>query len=160
MEIWYGVVSGGSSGTSVTVTYGTGALTDATISEWSGLDASPVDGTCTANGGTSANPTTGNYTSANAADVLIAWVGGQAATTPTTPTNSFNQIAAGSGGSGGNTHYGAASYRIVSSTGTYSTGWTVASTTWRSLLIGFKAAGSPSTSIKDMIGRGIIPVAR
>jgi hypothetical protein len=160
-EIWWGVASG-TGGTSVTITWASGTNFLSQVSEFSGVDtSSPVDGTATTNTNSTGTPASGNYTSSNANDLLFNCVSASTSTGLGTPNNSFNLLRASTAGSGGSTRALGDGYRIVSATGTYSTTWSSGGgNNWSSVLVGFKQAGSPSTSIKDMIGRGQIPFAR
>jgi hypothetical protein len=160
-EVWWGVASG-TGGTSVTITWAAGTNIAHQISEFSGVaTSSPVDGTAATNTNTTGTPASGNYTSSNANDLLFNCVSASTNTALGTPNNSFNLLRATTAGSGGGTRALGDAYQIVSATNTYSTTWSSGGgNNWSSVLVGFKQAGSPSTSIKDMIGRGLIPVAR
>src|SRR5512143_2821860 len=73
-EIWLGVVAGGSSGTTVTLTMsGAGSTVASSVSEFSGVQVSGTieDGTETLNTGSGTSPSTGNYTPAWNGDLLI-----------------------------------------------------------------------------------------
>ena len=144
VEIWYGVASA-SAGTSVTITWAAGTTTLIhQISEWSGVNtSSPVDAALISNTVTGVSSiSSGNYTTTNANDVMISCVQGTGGTNPSTPTNSFTQLQVGNAGSGGSSRNFGTAYRVVASTGTYSTGWTVQTTNQSMVLVGFKQAAS------------------
>ena len=160
LEIWWGKATG-AGGTSVTITWGTGTSILSQITEFSGVDTtSPVDGTAAKNNGSSTTASSGTYTSANANDLLFHCVGSATNTAASAPTNSFNLLQGFNFGNSGTARAIGDAYRTVTSATSYTTALTVGNAAWGSVLIGFKASGAPSTSIKDLIGRGLIPVAR
>lgn len=137
ISIWYGLNASGG-GTTVTVNFSAG---NAAINfmEFSGIVSveTAEDGTEVLNTGntTTLMPTTGNYITTNANDVLIAGLKTSSTAYSSGPTNSFNRLTAASTSQEG-------AYRIVSATGTYSTDWVWSTTNrnWSTAMIALKAA--------------------
>lgn len=141
--------------TSVTGTWSSKGGQDSSTLELSGASGCTQDAAAIINNGTSTNPATGNMTTANAADILLATYCSASAYN-SGPTGSFNATA-----STATDCAGRSATRIVSSTGTYSTDWTtVGSDVWDVVMASLQASGGGGTAIKDVIGRGVIPFPR
>lgn len=140
-EIWIGDVASGAS-TSVTVTFAQSVFAAiADICEWSGLATNPVDTTATTGGTTSTQTSTGTISMTAQADEL--WIGtvGVYNQAQSDPTNSFTML----DGEFLNVSGGVSQsylYRIVSSTGSASSGTTIgtSSNAWQGCIATFKAA--------------------
>jgi len=117
----------GTPGATVTVSLTGGSTTAAggNVSEWSGTTCN-VDGAGVTNTGTSATPATATLATSNATDLLIAAAfrsstSGSLSSGPTNSYTAFNTTAANND----------QAYRVVSSTGSYTTSWTHgASNSW------------------------------
>lgn len=149
VAIWQGINSSGG-GTSIVVTVNASDNVNFNVSEWSGIaTSSPLDGsavTATLTTG-STSPATGNYTSTNANDLIIANCGfHDAATMSTRPGSPWTSLT-----DGGTVGIGTGeSYQIVSSTGTYSATWTISTSTyWGAIICGFKAAGGAAFHVDE-----------
>jgi hypothetical protein len=145
-EIWY-ASNVSSAGTSIVVHYSaTGLFGSAAAAEYSGLATSSVLDQTATNNGSSASPSTG--TTATTTEASELWVGALASTaasavTFSSPTNGFTIEAQHTHGSGGYVSIGLLD-KIVSTTGTASTGATAsASGTYSAAIATFK---TPSTS--------------
>lgn len=139
VEIWIGTSP---SSTTITLTLsGTPNSKYANVQEWSGL-SSTTDGSTTNFSAVSNNPATGNISTTNTNDVLIAvsFFAGTSPTLSSGPTNSFTSLSNPSSGAF------QAAYRIVNSTGTYSTDWTYGGLSfgWDAAMIALQAASAPS----------------
>lgn len=137
--LWVGLNSSGI-GTAIVITLSAGTNTSANVSEWSGIvTSSATDGAVTAGIGTSTTPATGNYTSTNAQNLIIAMIAHGASTTVTTaPSSPWISLTSAYG-----IKAASAAYQIVSSTGTFSAGWTVSgSTGWSAVIGGLKASAA------------------
>lgn len=144
LEIWAGKISGGSSGTTVTVTMsGTVASGLATeICEFAGeLSTITVDGTAATSTGTSTGPTTNNTFANTLQDSLIlSAVGYESSTGPTgTPASPWTV----------NTFRGTSSAGVssayllpLSTPGNHATSWTIGSTgdVWGTVIVALKSA--------------------
>ncbi|HEX5430315.1 MAG TPA: hypothetical protein VFX17_04570, partial [Patescibacteria group bacterium] len=131
-EIWYGVGSTGS-GTAVTVTMSSSVQVQGMIAEFSNV-ASDLDASNGASG-TSTTAGSGAVTVSNPNDLIVGGIIDQAAGKPSAgPTNGFAELTTAndfmSFGSG---------YRVVNSTGTYSTAWTIANNGWVGAIVAFKS---------------------
>lgn len=160
-EIWLGVVAGGSSGTTVTLTMsGTGATVASNVSEYSGVQVTGTieDGTETLNTGSSASPSTGNYTPGNNGDILITCEAHADGTVPSVQpggiwsnlTFANNSTVCGVQGN----------YALNEGTSTASASWTINNVAWRTVIAGLKAQAqarsvSESISAQDKSGTGI-----
>lgn len=143
-EIWY-APNVSSAGTTATVTW-SGTITAGCLNamEFSGIaTASANDGTGT--GATHLSGTTiatGNYTTTNANDLILAGVSTQSTSAPSVMPSGFTTgtfVTAGTMGMQPN-------YEIVTSTGTFNPSWTVVSATAAAGVGGLKA---PSTGNKS-----------
>ena len=141
LYIYYGTNSSG--GTKTVTINGTSDNWVLEVSEWSGLaNSGTLDVTGSATG-TGTSPSSGNVTTTNANDLLIAFETDFSGAPPSAgPTNSFTALNSGSLNQPHNP-----AYRIVSATGTYNTGWTIGSNSWGGVIAAFKAGGG--TAIKD-----------
>jgi hypothetical protein len=131
VEIWYGVVAGGSSGTSITITMSaTGATICGSVDEISGTVVTGTinDGTGVTNTGTSTSPTTGAFSASLANDFLIALEGHANGTTPSaTPGGSWTD----STFSNNSTTVGCrGAYQLHGTTGSKSASWTIGNLAW------------------------------
>jgi hypothetical protein len=140
-EIWYGCNASGSGTTTITVTLlgnlGGGNGASGNVSEWSGIAASSCLDQTASNNGSSTSPTTGITPATSQANELL--IGGMhsdddAASAPSNGFSALNFVTTASGG----TYSG---YRVVSSIGTYSTGWTTIDVKWAASIATFRAAG-------------------
>lgn len=152
-ELWY-APNISAACTSVTISMSAKNTIRANVSEFSGLDTSTPLGETGGNNGTSATPSTGNLTTtANANDLLVANAEGSSTWAYSSgPTNSFNGL----------TTIGTialvTAYRIVSATGTYSTGWTMdTSRDWNSSIIALEctSCGGASPDPKRLMLLGV-----
>lgn len=79
LELWHGLVSGGSGGTSITVTWSVATLASGftwTVQEWSGLStSSPADGAAALSIGTVSPVTTAAYSTSASCDLVIVAMG-------------------------------------------------------------------------------------
>lgn len=150
VEIWYGVVAGGSSGTTITVTTGAtiGLAVRATVSEWSGVNTSSQLDVHATNSGTSTNPATGTITPTAGLNELFIAATREGGTFSSGPTNGWTA------GTTPNTGFQWA-YKVVSNTsGTDSTDWTYsASNVWDAAYATFKGPSgtTPSTSSRLLL---------
>lgn len=136
VDMWYGAVSGGSSGTTVTATAVTGVNhMAANISEFSGIASSnPQDGPPATNQGNGAVQTLGAFSANTNTDLVIAveaQTGGTAATAPITPWNALTVRASGT------TVVITPVYQIVSSTGSITATWAGAAVDWGTIVASF-----------------------
>src|SRR5712691_260186 len=142
--IWYGLNSSGGTNT-VTVNWDSDPNScGMSVAEFSGLFTSAaLDVTATATG-SSTTITTGTLTTTNANDLLVA-MGVQSSATAGAPTNGFTALTGVSA-----SFNQEEAYNIVSSTGSYSTGWSLSgSSSWPSLIAAFKAPIPSTTTIGD-----------
>lgn len=137
VELWHGLVSGGTGGTSVSVTW-TQALASVSftynLSEWSGgVTSSPADGTAVINTNTSNTATTGSYSTGASCELVIA-VQAQSANggVSSFPGSPYTSLAQPNGGSAG-------SYNILSPIGSQPTATWVftGSRSWASIIQGY-----------------------
>jgi hypothetical protein len=145
VEIWYGVVAGGSSGTSITITMsGTGATICGSVDEISGTVVTGTinDGTGVTNTGSSTSPSTGAFSAALANDFLIALEGHANGTTPSaTPGGSWTD----STFSNNSTTVGCrGAYQLHGTVGSKSASWTIGNVAWVTCIGAIKV--SPLTS--------------
>jgi predicted CxxxxCH...CXXCH cytochrome family protein len=143
-EIWSGMVGAGA-GTAITINLNQSLLAAAVAMEYSGLlTGSAVDKTASATGN-STTASTGTTAATIQGDEL--WIGGiglvSSGYTLGTPTNSFTSVAnaASSNGTATNNARVYALERIVTSTGTATTGGTVStSSQWSGVIATFRAS--------------------
>lgn len=130
-EIWMATnVSGASRSFTVHLSAGTPSGVRVITSEWTGWSGGLTVDQTGANNGVSTNPSSASITTTKPNALLVATVAQNASGSPTSPTNSFTQFPSDLTGD-----QFAAAYRIVSATGTYSTGWTDStSTSWDSAI--------------------------
>jgi hypothetical protein len=134
-EMWYGTNSTGSTA-AVTATYSGGANAAGNLSEFSGI--SGLDAFIS-NSGASSSTSTGNLSTANANDVLVGTAGINYTSISGGPTNSFIGLTAANSPSGHALLESA--YNLSTTTGSFSTGWTIPSSVgWDSMIVGLKAA--------------------
>lgn len=124
-EIWYAPAVSGS-GTSVTVNLSGSATWYAVCAEFSGVATSSVqDGSGVDNAPSSGSTVaTGNLTTTNANDVLVACYVGSTSHTVTTGPTGWSRLNEQNGLGPPTFSFGAA-YDIVAATGTYSASWTL-----------------------------------
>ncbi len=140
-EIWYGCNASGSGTTTITVTLGAnlgvGNGASGNVSEWSGIAASSCLDQTASNSGNSTSPTTGMTPATSQANELL--IGGMHSddAAASAPSNGFSALTF-VGTAVGGTYSG---YRVVSSIGTYSTGWTTTANRWAANIATFRAAG-------------------
>ncbi len=129
--------------TSITVTF-TGSLDAAAWAwEFSGVaTSSPLDGSGAITGGSSASPNSGNYTTLNANDVLLALIEWNGTSSISGLTSGFTNETQQSATAGTLKCQLQPAYQIVSATGTYSYGGTITSAIWNAGIIGFEASGA------------------
>jgi trimeric autotransporter adhesin len=135
VEIWYGLNSSGS-GSSVTVTYGGAGSGGVNVSEFSGVATSnALDVAPATTAGVSATPTTPIATTNNASDLILAAAADSSVSGTTGgPTNSFIALSEAA-----NSNKIIPAYRIVTATGSYSTGWTEANNGWDAAIVALKS---------------------
>lgn len=146
-EIWYSTAASSASAT-VKVTFTSSASVTGTIinvSEWSGFSGSVTLDVSNTASGTSQNPTSPSITTTKANELLIAALSLGSTVSVSPPDSSFTALSA--------TDTNAAfAYRIVGSTGTYSTTWpTNSSSSWDSTIAGFNAGLSNSASLAGTV---------
>lgn len=141
VEIWLGAVSGGSSGTTATITKSGSGNTAVNISEYSGIaSVSPVDVTGVSATGTDAAPTTGAYSTVTTGDIVIACVGYAAAVSVSTPPSGYTVLTQASA-SGPNRVNSA--YKLGVATGAQSAAWAISSSAaWVTCIVALKAEAS------------------
>ena len=152
--IFYKVATGGET----TITCNSGASSTRLgihAYNYSGMETTSVlDGTPGSNTGTSTTPSTGSTTTTLASTVLVGGITTAGDTGFATWTNTFTERNdfQNSGNPGLRGGYGGAD-RIVSSTGTYSTGATITSFAWRGQIAAFKGTiGALSVDIVNGSG--------
>jgi len=163
--IFYKIAVGGE--TSITCSFGASATVGVHIYEYSGIDSSsPLDTTGSATGSGTA-VSSGSITTTNDNNLLFSAIAsgfnGAGTSTFSSWTNSFverNDFSNGGGSPSARSAYAGAD-RIVSTTGTYSTGATTSgSGSWRGQIIAFKEAtitnSAPSLSSVDLNGGSAI----
>ena len=157
--IWYGTNSSGASAT-IDVTYPTNVGgREINCTEWSGMQtASPVDTSGASNGKSTVTATTATITPTSSVERLFiagTRIGG-AVTFSSGPTNSFTLLTASAQPAG------QGAYRVVTTTsGTYNTAITYSTSgDWDAAIAAFIPAAAGGSTLKDPIGRGIIPVPR
>ena len=144
--IWYGVNSSGS-GTSITTTFSgdlTGGTGRVTVVEFSGVATSSAqDGSGVSNNGSGTAISTGTLTPTGGLNevILATYKGGNISTGP---TNSFTAL------NTAGTAFQSAYLLVTSTSGSYSTSWTAASTSWDSEIASLKASAS-GTAQSDKI---------
>ncbi len=148
IDLWMGVVAGGSTGTSITLNF-SGALSgtiNAHGSEWTGsytLDAHNNVAVTT-----STNPSTGTITPTSGQNQLLIGAARRGGTFSSGPTNSFTAFTTG------NAQRVAAYLVVASTTGTYSTDWTfTTSLAWEAIYATFSQAGAGGTNWGPMLGQ-------
>lgn len=139
VEIWKGVVAGGSSGTAVTITMsGASSTLAVNISEFTGVTAT-LDGTAATNTGSSTAPTTGALTTASTFDLILACGGYANGTAPTAlPGGNYeNLVFVGNGSANGvQANYISGDYPPTTATlGAQSASWTITSAVWVSCIV-------------------------
>lgn len=138
-ELWHGLVSGGTGGTSVTVTWSQGLTSNSftyTIQEWSGtVTSSPADGATVINTGANTNsPTTGAYSTGATCELIMVVQGdalnGGVNVFPGAPYTNLNQPNGASN----------ASYNVSSPMGSQTTAtWTLnGNRNWVTFIQGYK----------------------
>lgn len=159
-SIWEGTNSSGA-GTTVTVNFSgvVGANLDCWVVEFSGVSTSSSLDTTGSNSGNSATPSaTLSPDPATGNNELMLFIEKRGGSYSSGPTNGFTRLAQG-------TANGAslAAYQVVSSTsGTYSTGFTVTiSNVWAAVIASFKAAAGGSvanhqTAINNFFGKNFV----
>ncbi len=144
VEIWYGTVAGGTSGTAVTLTMsGTGANGAGNILEFSGVLTSGTinDGTGVTNNNTSTSPTTGGFTANEGNDLLLACEGHLNGTTPSaTPGGSWSN---GTFANNSTTCGVRGAYQAIGTAGSKSASWTIGNVAWVTCIGALKV--SPQT---------------
>lgn len=159
-EIWQGVVSGGSSGTTITITMsGTGATLISRVYEFSGVDtAINQDGVPSAGNGTGTSVSTNTLTTTVADSLVVACEAHLSGTAPTvSPSSPWTAGAFGAN----STVIGLQAAYIAGSvpTGGYTATWTLsASVAWQEGIGAYQAAavsggGSPSPMLM-LLGAG------
>jgi hypothetical protein len=142
-EIWYALNIVGGTTPTVTVTIASACTFNVVeIYEFSGiLSSAAADGAGSSAGGSSVSPASGNFTTANANDLIIS--GMQCANTSTAGTSGWNVEST--------SHQ--SEYLIVSATGTYNATYTQNLTgTWSVCLFAFKgSATNPSVAANPLI---------
>jgi hypothetical protein len=136
LDIWYGLnSSGASSAITVTFTNATGSG-GVNVSEfWGVATSNAVDVVPSSTAGVSTTPTTPTATTSNANDLIVAAAADISVDATTSgPTNSF--IALGEAASSNKI---TPAYRIVTTTGSYSTGWTESNEGWDSAILALKS---------------------
>lgn len=137
------------------ITYSSSANTlVSTCSEWSGMLTSGVEDTSvSANYSSTTTPSAGSVTIAQAKELLIGTLGNNAASCSETFTanNGYTLL------HGASNSRGAAEYKMVSSTGTYSDGWSLSNSCSGAAILGaYKAStgGSACTPTLTLMGVG------
>jgi hypothetical protein len=155
--IFYKVSTGGE--TTITCNSTANTRLGLHLYNYSGMETTSVlDGTPGSNTGTSTSPSTGSTTTSLASTVLVGGITTAGDTTFATWTNSFTERNdfANTGNPGLRGGYGGAD-RIVSATGTYSTGATITSAAWRGQVAAFK--GTIGSLSVDIVNGSGTPVA-
>lgn len=137
-EVWHGLVSGGSGGTSVTVVWssalGVSSFTYS-LSEWSGtVTSSPADGAAVTNTSLSNSPVTGSYSTGAACELVIAVLADTANNGVNVfPVAPYTNLAQPGGASD-------ASYNVASPLGSQTAAtWTLSgSRNWGTIIQGYK----------------------
>lgn len=149
-DIWFGPVSGGSSGTTVTVNFSGTAIAEACVVECSGIvTSSAADGSATDNHQASGTTpySTGTYTNTNANDVILLALGcvGTSTTTPSTPSG-YTALNSQSDTADNGCIF--PFYQVVSSTGSQSASFTSigGATGVNSVLGGLKLVANTTTT--------------
>jgi hypothetical protein len=121
LECWYALNAAAI--TSVTVTYAAARVTGFNFTEWSGVaTVSALDQATFQGAASSTTLTTGNITTLNANDLILAGISYSVSTTGTLATGTFTALTDITNGA---SQRGRAAYRVVSSTGTYNVSWTM-----------------------------------
>lgn len=145
-EVWLGKSLTGTVGTVTTITASGVTNMAANVSEWPGATygANPSsDGTPTANNGTSAAPTVGSVTNANATALFIACLS-TATASVITPSNSF--VALTNDQTQGSARIYPSYIEAVSSAAR-STGWATSSNTWDMIECALSSSSSSNKTI-------------
>lgn len=155
-RVWlFGGDNSSGAGTTISVTISDAYRTfECNISEWSGLDTTPVqDPAPSTNTGTSNTVTTSSVTPAAGKEVLLLAVGGEQINTVTnTPSGGFTALSR----SGTATKQAFAYLVVASASGSYGTTWpaAVAYGTWATIIAGWDGASAASgqPAVKRMGG--------
>lgn len=139
-ELWGGDNSSGS-GTTITITLAnTYTQVEVNVSEWSGLDTTPVqDPAPGTNTGTSNTATTDTVTPTAGKEVLLLASAVHAATLTDSPSGGFTALTRSATATG----YGFAYQIVASASGNYLTTWglSAAYNPWATIIAGWDAAG-------------------
>lgn len=95
LEIWHGIVSGGSGGTAVAISYIGSTAALGNCSDWANVNtSSPLDGSVVTNTGTANSATTGAYSAGLSGDLVIGGVvnTGGLSTNPGAPYTALNSV--------------------------------------------------------------------
>ncbi|TAL07788.1 MAG: hypothetical protein EPO00_08515, partial [Chloroflexota bacterium] len=126
-ETWAALNVAGGGSTTITITFSGSAKGAASVAEFSGIaQASAVDATGSVTGGSTTAVSSGNATTTNATDLVVAAVGWRTGAAPTTsPGSPWTNLADQVNSSISN----ATAWQITSATGTYSAAWTLGAST-------------------------------
>lgn len=152
IEIWFGHNSDGTGG-NITINYPVkGPSTGSgNVTEWRGLNNAAPDATNSNSALADATPNTGSAASAFANSLLIATGVWSPDDYSSGPTNGFSRRTSFND----SIEFAEAASRIVSSTGTYSTGWSLtAGVNWAAAIAIFGAPASSSTHSLSTMGIG------
>ena len=136
-EIWKGVVSGGTSGTTVTITQtGSGSFFNVSnIAEFSGV-STVNDTTGVTKTGTSTSPSLNTYSTSTAGDLLLCGVGYHNGTVPSVlPGGSWNNLTfVNNGAQTGNQ----GEYNLNGASGSQTATWTISNVAWVTVVAALK----------------------
>lgn len=126
-----------SAGTTVSIQLSGASFGNISVTEWTGLLASPLDGTGATSTGTSTTPNTSAYTTGTANDLVFALLAQDATTNPSGFPAGYAQLMAPTGGGGATGIW--PSYLLPAPSGAQSASWTLSgSTKFATGIIGFK----------------------
>jgi len=150
----FNIAGGGS--TTITITFSASGKGAASVAEFSGIAAaSAVDATGSVTGGSTTAVSSGNATTTNATDLVVAAVGWRTGAAPTTsPGSPWTNLADQVNSSISN----ATSWQITSATGTYAAAWILGASTpgYDGTIAAFKrVAGGDTTPPSVPTGLGV-----
>jgi hypothetical protein len=125
VELWKGVVSA-SPGTSIVIAF-SGNLDLGCVTHFIEFGQAGTTDQTAAASGNSSTPATGNLVTTHATEIIVAYMGELSGATAGAPINGFEMY---DGAVSSNAPASALSLFRVTSTGTYSTGWTTGSNQW------------------------------
>lgn len=145
-EIWFGTVSGGNSGTTITITMsGSGSTLAVTAIEFSGVLTSGTinDGSGVTNTGTSTSPTTGAFSCTASGELLLSCESHANGTAPSVkPGGVWTD---GTFANNSTTDGVQPEYDLISVAGAASASWTITSAAWVTCIGALKVPLPPGT---------------